>query len=468
MIDLKIAFRNLIRNRRRSLSIGLAIATGTAGLLCLGQFIGATLLDFQLTVVRNNGHLSVFEKGYSDFGAGNPSAFGITNYRAVQDAIRKDPELGPLVQYTTPRINLFGIASNGKADASATFFGVGIVPGDIAPMHQWDEYGRDRHAVDNGGLDIADADPSTGVIGVGLARLLGLCEPLKVPECPPLPARADRPSAQAGAPPLDLVDLAQNDVAPSASGAGGPHVDLLTATVSGAPNVASLKAVRAETQPVQALNDSYVRMHFDFARDLLFGREQSKATAIVVQLRHGSDLERAKILLSNLFKARGLKLEYRDFRELNPFYAQGEQFLAAIFLFFAIISSIIVIFMIVNTTSATVMERTGEIGTARALGVQRSTIRLQFALEGAMLGAFGASAGVVLAELLGLVLNAFNLKITIPGNSKPGPMEFLVGPEIFPLLAGVWIVMVLAAAIAATIAAQRAAKLEVVEALRHA
>jgi putative ABC transport system permease protein len=467
VINLKIAFRNLIRNARRSLSIGLAIATGTVGLLCLGQFVGATLLDFQLTVVRANGHLSIFSKGYSDFGAGDPSAFGIANYEEVQKLIRSDPELGPLVQYVTPRIHLFGIASNGRSGASATFFGIGLVPEDIPQMMLWDEYGRDVNSVGDLGPDVNSNDPAAGVIGTGLARLLGLCAPLKVPDCPVLPERSVKSVASISEPPpVDLVDLAGLEVDQASEQAAAPRVDLLTATATGAPNVAGLEAVRAEAQPVQALNDGYVRLNFSFAQKLLFGDER-KATAIVVQLRHGKDLPRSKELLSALFQKNGLDLEYRDLRELNPFYVQGEQFLQAIFLFFATISGVIVMFMIVNTTSANVMERVGEIGTLRALGVQRSTIRLQFALEGAMLGALGATLGVVLAQLIGFTLNALDLQITIPGNSKPGPLEFLVGPQAMPLFVGVWLVVSLVAIVAATVAAQRAAKLEIVEALRH-
>jgi putative ABC transport system permease protein len=465
---IKIAFRSLIRNGRRSLTIGLAIATGTIGLLCFGQFIGATLLGFQSSVVRNDGHLSIFHKGYSDFGAGNPTAYAIADYARIENLIRHDPELGPLVHRLSPRIRLYGVASNGQADASATFFGVGVVPDDILPMKQWDDYKLLLHRIGYEGPEIREDDPTVGVIGRGMARLLGLCGPLQVPDCPPLPPKtAEAAGGTGAAPPLDLGALAARDVAPDTGVNGRARVDLLTATAQGAPNVATIRAVRAEPQAVQALDDTYVRMNFSFAQALLFGRGEPKATSIVVQLNHTRDLERSKVLLAKLFAREGLALEVRDFRQLNPFYTQGEQFLEAIFVFISVIMSLIVLFMIVNTTSMTVMERTNEIGTARALGVQRSAIRWQFAIEGSMLGAIGATIGVILAELIGVALNSMNLSITIPGNSKPGPLQMLTRSEVWPLMGTIWVVLILVAIIAALAPANRGARLSVVDALRH-
>ncbi len=465
----KIAFRNLVRNTRRSLTIMLAVAAGTAGLLCFGQFIAATLLEFQSSVIRNDGHLSIFRKGYNDFGAANPTAYGLKDYVALMRTIETDRELAPLVMAVTPRISLYGIASNGRSDTSTTFFGAGIVPFDRIRMRQWDDYGlrggRPQPAEPG---DISDTDESAGVIGVGMARLLGVCDALGVQDCPTLPLRPEpEGEAVSVAPPLDLAALAARDIGAAPSGAVAPQIDLLTATAQGAPNIASLTVRGADAQAVRALDDSYVRMHFGFAQRLLFGRGEPEASSIAVQLKHTSDLERAKSLLAERFKHHGLALEIRDFRQLNPFYEQGEQFLMAIFFFISTIMGVIVLFMVVNTTSMTVMERVNEIGTSRALGVQRSTIRWQFALEGSMLGVLGATLGVILAQATGMAVNASRLNITIPGNSKPGPLQLMISSEVWPLMGSVWLVLVVVALLAALFPAHRGARMPVVDALRH-
>jgi len=65
------------------------------------------------------------------------------------------------------------------------------------------------------------------------------------------------------------------------------------------------------------------------------------------------------------------------------------------------------------------MERTNEIGTARAMGVRRSGIRRQFLVEGWMLGAIGATAGVILASLLATWFNHAGVMYMPPGQASP-------------------------------------------------
>ena len=87
----------------------------------------------------------------------------------------------------------------------------------------------------------------------------------------------------------------------------------------------------------------------------------------------------------------------RDFAELAPFYVQVVAMFGAIFLFIALIMGVIVLFAVVNTMTMNVMERTNEIGTIRAMGVRRRGIRRLFILEGALIGAIGATVGAILA-----------------------------------------------------------------------
>ena len=60
----------------------------------------------------------------------------------------------------------------------------------------------------------------------------------------------------------------------------------------------------------------------------------------------------------------------------------------------------IVLFTVSNTMNTTVVERTVEIGTLRAIGLRRAGIRRLFVTEGALLGVCGAVLGLVLALLL--------------------------------------------------------------------
>jgi putative ABC transport system permease protein len=462
---LKIAFRNIFRNTRRSLMTLLAIAVGGIAIVLFGEFVAFIRAGLETNAVEKVGHLTVYRKGYFDYGAGNPAAFGIDDYAGVIRLIQSDPEIAPRLNVVTPTVSLTGIAGNFDVDASKTFMGTGYVPAAWDAMRRWDEHRiNQRRVLPPSGLQ--NDDETRAVVGVGLARVLGLCEPLHLADCPPraLPAAAKpAPQAVAG----DLVALAQADPSdrPTASADGPPRLDLLAATAAGAPNVMSVFVTRAEPQGARELDENVVVLHFDLAQKLLYGRGERKAVGVVIQLRRTEDLDAVRARLLSLFDEHHLDLEVRDFAEREPFYKQAVGMFAAIFLFISLIMGVIVLFTVVNTMGMSVMERTGEIGTARAMGVRRSGVRRMFLLEGALLGAFGATAGVLAAQLIAWLFNRAGATWTPPGQAAPVPLEVMTSGG--GLLLGAWLGLVLMATVAAVIPANRAARLQVVDALRH-
>lgn len=175
---LKIAFRNMLRNLRRSLMTGSAVTAGALALLLFGGFAAYIFAGLQTSNVQRIGHLSVFRAGYFVFGAGNPAAYGIDHYREVMQLIGHDAVLGPMINVITPTQALVGIAGNfsGGVQASKTFLGTGLIPSDRERMRQWDELRASAGYVPD--RRMADDDPARGIVGIGLARVLGLCGPL--------------------------------------------------------------------------------------------------------------------------------------------------------------------------------------------------------------------------------------------------------------------------------------------------
>ncbi len=160
-------------------------------------------------------------------------------------------------------------------------------------------------------------------------------------------------------------------------------------------------------------------------------------------------------------------LVVRSFGELNPFYVQSVQLFDVIFDFISVLIGGIVLFTVSNTMNTSVVERTVEIGTLRAIGLRQGGIRRLFVIEGFMLGCAGAVLGIVAALVLGALVNHSGLTWLPPASSGRLPLQLRVLGDL-PTLVGTSIGLIVLATASAWWPARRAARLNVVEALRHA
>lgn len=136
------------------------------------------------------------------------------------------------------------------------------------------------------------------------------------------------------------------------------------------------------------------------------------------------------------------------------------------------LGAVLVIFLViligvVNTLRMTVKERTREIGTLRAIGMQRGDIRLMFLLETALLAFFASLAGTLLAFLTMTGLS----QIPIASEGNPLGVILVRGHLYFAptLLSCVLFVLMIVgiAIVTAWFPASRAAKLPPATAMRH-
>ena len=471
-----LASRPLPRNRRRSLTTLLAMMLGLTTVLLFGGYIRDINYAMQTDFVKLTGHLQVQHRDYFRFGSGNPAAYGVKDYRRLLDTVRADPVLAPMLVVATPTLQFGAIAGNFAAGVSRPVLVTGVDVDGQNLMRQWNAYGQ---RVLSRPLSLSGTATDAAVIGVGVARVLQLCQPLKVPDCegaPPPPAAAGlSPSAADGAAatlPPDIAGLADLGAAPAAAAPSaspsGPRIELLAASTRGAPNVAAVRVERAEFQGIKELDDAHVGLHLSQAQQLVFGAGEPQVTAIAIQLKQTSQMQAARERLTQLlasdFAAQPLAVV--DYEVLNPFYGQTLAMFAAIFGFISVLISAIVLFTVSNTMSMAVVERTVEIGTLRAIGLRQKGIRAMFLTEGIVLGCFGAVLGILAALALAEGINGLGLTWIPPGRVEHVALAVrLTGENALMLANAAGLIVV--AALSALLPATRAARMNIVDALRH-
>lgn len=459
-----LALRNLLRNRRRSLTTLLAMMIGLVTILVFGGYSRNVIYAMQTGYVQLHGHLQIQRKDYFLYGSGNPAAYGIADYQGIIDAVKNDPILAPLITVVTPKLQLGGIAGNFSAGVSKNVIASGMVVAEQNQMRLWDDYGSASYTPK---IALGGTSPDSVVIGTGVARMLQLCAPLKVANCSQ-PIQAQQPAGnESKTAPDDINALSALEKTETTS-TNQTNIEMLAANLHGAPNVASLNVIKAENWGLKEFDDSYMVMHLAQAQKLIYGAAAPQISAIQIQLQHTTQIPDAKARLDQLLVTtfKETPLEVLDYQTLAPIYGQTIQFFDSVFGFIATLIGVIVLFTVGNTMSMAVVERTTEIGTLRAIGQRRGGIRRLFVMEGTMLGLIGASLGVLSALLIAYLINHAGLTWTPPGYVYAYPLKVRIWGDL-RLIFGSASGLVIVAIISAWWPANRASKMMIVDALRH-
>jgi len=443
----------------------IAMVLGMVAVLLFGGYVTDIKHGLQSEFVRRTGHLQVQHKDYFRLGSGNPTAYGIGSYERIVSAIKQDEVLAPLLVVVTPTLQFGGVAGNFAAGVSRTVLVNGVVVEDQSRMRAWNDYAM---RILSHQLSLMGTERDSAVIGTGVARVLELCTALKVPDCAPASAKVEQQGEDL---PSDIAALtgAVSTLKPAVSAEGGQRIEILAGNARGAPNVATVDVVRAEFQGLKELDDVYVGLHLSQAQKLIYGAGPAQVTAIVLQLQHTDQIPVARERLEHLLKTtlKDEPLAVFDYETLNPYYGQALAMFASIFGFISMLIGAIVLFTVSNTMSMAVIERTVEIGTLRAIGLRQTGIRAMFLTEGIVLGCFGAVLGIGVALGFAWLINQLGLTWIAPGRIEPSPLAVsLSGEHALMLVSAIGLVIV--AALSAILPASRAARMNIVDALRHA
>ena len=125
---LKLAARNILRNKRRSLVTLLAIGVGFTAITVFRGYVSYAFWGLQRMAIQGEGlgHLTIFKAGWLEKGKLDPDRYMFP--KAEIEKILKLAVQENGVILATPQITLSGIVSNGAV--STIFIAQGVVPQD--------------------------------------------------------------------------------------------------------------------------------------------------------------------------------------------------------------------------------------------------------------------------------------------------------------------------------------------------
>jgi putative ABC transport system permease protein len=162
----------------------------------------------------------------------------------------------------------------------------------------------------------------------------------------------------------------------------------------------------------------------------------------------------------------GQRLDVTTWQDELSFMTWPIQTLDALSTLVVLVLGAIVVTGIMNALWIAIRERTREIGALRAIGMQRWSVVRLFLFESLLLGVLGSGLGIALGQLVGLVLNAAQIRVPVAVQMflMSNTLRLVVEPSAL-LATGVAIATVAAAA--AVYPALRASRLKPIDALSH-
>ncbi len=398
----KIAVRNLLRHRRRSTIAITSVGFGITALVVASGMSEWMFFDFrEATIESQYAHIQVARPGFQEDGRSDPF-----RYLLPHDVAAMGAESIPHLRNIAPRLMLTGLVSRG--DATVSFIGEGIDPAN--------DLKGDRALRMLQGEKLAPSDKNEILLGQGLATLLG-----------------------AGV---------------------GDKVVLLVSTPRGGLNAVEGKVQGIFASVSKAYDDSALIVPIHVARSLL-KVEGAHTWRLYLDNTRYTDAVAARLRGQLDPKA----FEVRTWEQLADFYTRAVALLREQLGVLRGIVVAIILLGIGNTMMMSVMERTGEIGTSMALGVRRRALLAQFLTEGALIGLFGALAGLVLALLISAAIGALQIEMPPPPGLTRGYIASVL--ITMPIVADALLVAITTTTLASLYPAWRASRMVIVDAIRH-
>lgn len=362
---MRLAFFNLLRNKRRTALLVLFIAVCSAALAVFVGYSEYTRMGMKFGAITRTGHFAIARGAYWNASlAETDTAMSAQTVENLQNDLADIP--GISINVATEFSGLIGTPRK-----SAIFTGSG---------YSYIESVWSTFPVD--GLGVFGEDADQIMMGKGLAEILGV---------------------SAG----DTVEL-------TVSTPGG--IALYSQSIAGIVSM-----------PDRTADKFTVFTNITNAWNLLGAEGSAHAMYVTVDddAMEQQVLNRVTEILAQAYP----DLSLRTWQELNPTFVSVMKMYRATLLFLLFTFSAFVFIALLQTMITISLERTKEFGTLRALGLTRRGLTAMLLQEVAIIAAFGIGIGLGVAYGIKNVVGFLGIYFTPPGSTVAYPIDFYFIPQ---------------------------------------
>ncbi|MBF0532575.1 MAG: ABC transporter permease [Candidatus Omnitrophica bacterium] len=346
---IKIAWRNIVRNKKRSLITISAVGFGLGALIFIWSFVeGAHVQMTENYTSLVTGHIQIHQKGFLQQAKLETNMAG---YPALLAKIRNMPS----VVAVAPRIKAVGLISSTEASAGVEV--IGVDPTEEKKLSR-------LAARIKTGQFLGETTDQDIVIGAALAKNLNV-------------VLGDK-----------IVVMSQA---------------LDGSIASGAYRVCGLMDTGAEEI------DKGVVLITHAAAENLFAMA-GRTSELAVRIKNVKDAKPAALQISEQLPS---SFEVLPWQTVSPVLQQWIEFDEGFIWIIVFVVMIVVAIGILNTVLMGVLERTREFGILLGLGTQRGQIISMIAWESLFLGLIGCLAGLILGLTLSLYFHHAGIDLTV-------------------------------------------------------
>jgi len=423
----KIALRNLTQHKVKTLIVGALITLGITL-----TFIGNSMFESAqrgvkrgysenftgdvMVQARSDKKFSLFGFDEVAFGGNQDPTPVIQKYDQVLDTVRMLPQLASFTSQVSgfAFLNLeekgqafsllFGIEPDSYFEA---FHSIRILEGRMLrngetgimmSRKRLDQIAKDNKAVLKLGDEVLLNAFSSRGLKIRALPLVGIYEYVVPTQALEVVSFIDVQTMRA----LDAMTVGSKDEV---------KVDASTQNALNASNDDFFSGSTVTAEPAQAKVDLNNLLGDKSVRNSLQTIDNGSWHNVLVRLKPGSDVAGTIAELNRTFAASQLPVKAVGWKQAAGTTAALTDVAQIIFNIVIIILAVVAVIIIINTLVISVMERTSEIGTMRALGAQKAFIRRLFIAETMLLAGFFGLIGIVTGSIGVLGINLAGIKI---------------------------------------------------------